>query len=159
MNLSRVVSDKGTGWGVKRAVFSVEILDGGAVAGRVIFAKDFLKVAVQKLNNSITHSFILCPRASRRLRWKTGFKPNETSSCALCQGVRPRRSCWKPSVRAPKVSSCFEFASDLRNVAALKPRARKFVLRRHAAAVRFSDRGSAVRRTAANLIHCALPLK
>ena len=55
--------------------------------------------------------------------------------------------------------SCFEFVSDLRYVMALKARARKFVLRRHAAAVRFSDRRCAVRRTAANLIHCALPLK
>jgi hypothetical protein len=42
------------------------------------------------------------------------------------------------SVPAPKVRSCFELASDLRDVAALKARARKFVLRRHAAAVRFS---------------------
>jgi hypothetical protein len=65
----------------------------------------------------------------------------------------------KPSVPAPKVRSCFEFASDLRDVAALKARACKFVLRRHAATVRFSDRGCAVRRTPANLIHCALPLK
>ncbi len=34
----------------------------------------------------------------------------------------------EPSVRAPKVRSCSEFASDLRDVAALKTRARKFVL-------------------------------
>ena len=47
----------------------------------VTFAKDFLKVAVQKLNNSIIHSSIPCPRASRRLRWTVD--PNETSSCAL----------------------------------------------------------------------------
>ena len=65
----------------------------------------------------------------------------------------------KPSVPAPKVRSCFEFASDLRDVAALKARACKFVLRRHAATVRFSDRRCAVRRTPGNLIHCALPLK
>jgi hypothetical protein len=31
-------------------------LNCGAAAGRVTFAKDFLKVAVQKLNNSIIHS-------------------------------------------------------------------------------------------------------
>jgi len=84
---------------------------------------------------------------------------NETSREPLCQDDRPHCSCWKPSVRAPKVSSCFEFASDLRNVAALKARARKFVLRRQAAAIRFSDRRCAVRRTTGNLIHCALPLK
>ena len=41
--------------------------------------------------------------------------------------VRLRCSCWKSSVRAPKVRSCFEFASDLRDVAALKARACKFV--------------------------------
>ena len=57
----------------------------------VTFAKHFLKVAVQKLNNSIIHSSIPCPRASRRLRWKAWFDPNETSSSA-CQGVRPRCS-------------------------------------------------------------------
>src|SRR4029077_12425511 len=34
--------------------------EGGAAAGRVTFAKDFLKVAVQKLNNSIFHSSIPC---------------------------------------------------------------------------------------------------
>ena len=52
----------------------------------VTFAKDFLKVAVQKLDNSITHSSIPCPRASRRLRWKARFDSNETSSCALLSG-------------------------------------------------------------------------
>jgi hypothetical protein len=46
----------------------------------------------------------------------------------FCQDVRPRCPCWKPSVRAPKVRSCFEFAGDLRDVAPLKARARKFVL-------------------------------
>jgi hypothetical protein len=48
-----VVSDKHTGRDVQHAVFSIEVLNGGAAAGRVTFAKDFLKVAVQKLNNSI----------------------------------------------------------------------------------------------------------
>ena len=85
------------------------------------------------------------PRASRRLT-------RMSHQAAL---FRPS---WKPSVLAP-FRSCFEFTSDLSDVAALKARARKFVLRRHAAAVRFSDRRCAVRRTAANLIHCALPLK
>ena len=93
----------------------------------VTFAKHFLKVAVQKLNNSIIHSSIPCPRASRRLRWKAWFDPNETSSCA-CQGVRPRCSLLETVSSWPKVRSCFEFASDLRDVAALKARACKFVL-------------------------------
>jgi hypothetical protein len=61
-----VVSNKDTGRDVQHAVFSIEVLNGGAAAGRVTFAKDFLKVAVQKLNNSIIHSSIPCPRASRK---------------------------------------------------------------------------------------------
>ena len=81
-----VVSNKDTGRDVQHAVFSIEVLNGGAAAGRVTFAKDFLKIAVQKLNSSITHRSIPCPRAWRRLRWKTGFDPNETSSCALLLG-------------------------------------------------------------------------
>ena len=76
MNLSRVVSDKGTGWGVKRAVFSVEILDGGAAAGRVIFEKDFLKVAVQKLNNSIIHSSSLVREHRADLVGRPGLSPS-----------------------------------------------------------------------------------
>ena len=48
-----VVSNKDTGRHVQKAVFSIEVLNGGAAAGRVSFAKDFLKVALQKLNNSI----------------------------------------------------------------------------------------------------------
>ena len=114
-----VVSNKDTGRDVQHAVFSIEVLNGGAAARRVTFAKDFLKIAVQKLNNSIIHR----------------------------------------SIPVLKVISCSELASDLGDVATLKARARKFVLRRHAAAVRFSDRRCAVRRTAANLIHGALPLK
>src|SRR6476469_6671413 len=55
-----VVSNKDTGRNVEHAVFSVEVPNGGAAAGRVTFAKDFLKVAVQKLNNSIIHSSIPC---------------------------------------------------------------------------------------------------
>jgi hypothetical protein len=39
-----VVSNKDTGRDVQRAVFSIEVLNGGAAAGRVTFAKDFLKV-------------------------------------------------------------------------------------------------------------------
>ena len=50
-----VVSNKDTGRDVQHAVFSIEALNGGAAAGRVTFAKDFLKVPVQKLNNSIIH--------------------------------------------------------------------------------------------------------
>jgi hypothetical protein len=38
------------------SVSSIEFLNGDAAAGRVTFAKDFLKVAAQKLNNSIAHS-------------------------------------------------------------------------------------------------------
>src|SRR6185312_15765056 len=67
------VSNKDTGRDVQHAVFSMEVFNGGATAGRVTFAKDFLKVAVQKLNNSIIHSSIPCPRASRRLCWKIVF--------------------------------------------------------------------------------------
>jgi hypothetical protein len=51
-----VVSNKDTGRSVQHAVFSIEILNCGTAAGRVTFAKEFLKVAVQKLNNSIIHS-------------------------------------------------------------------------------------------------------
>src|ERR1700737_2113267 len=51
-----VVSNKDTGRDVQHAVFSIEVLNGGAAAGRVTFAKDFLKIAVQKLNSSIIHS-------------------------------------------------------------------------------------------------------
>jgi hypothetical protein len=69
-------------------LFSKEVLNGGAAAGRVTFANDFLKVAVQRLNNSITYRSIPCPRASRRLRWKSGFDPNETSGCALLSGCQ-----------------------------------------------------------------------
>ena len=51
-----VVSNKDTGRDVQHAVFGIEVLNGGAAAGCVTFAKDFLKVAAQKLNNSIIHS-------------------------------------------------------------------------------------------------------
>ena len=54
-----VVSNKDTGRSVQHAVFSIEVLNCGAAAGRITFAKDFLKVAVQKLNNSIIHSYPL----------------------------------------------------------------------------------------------------
>src|SRR5246127_5008970 len=61
-----VVSNKDARRNVQHAVFSIEVLNGGAAAGRITFAKDFLKVAVHKLNNSIIHSSIPCPRASRQ---------------------------------------------------------------------------------------------
>ena len=53
-----IVSNKDTGRNVQHAVFSIEVPNGGAAAGGVAFAKDLLKVAVQKLNNSIDHSSI-----------------------------------------------------------------------------------------------------
>ncbi len=53
-----VVSNKDTGRNVQHAVFSIEVLNGGAAASRVTFAKDLAKVVVQKLNNSIVHSSI-----------------------------------------------------------------------------------------------------
>src|SRR3984957_2042416 len=55
-----VVSNKDTGRDVQHAVLSIEVLNGGAAARRVTFAKDFLKVAVQKLDNSIVHNFTPC---------------------------------------------------------------------------------------------------
>jgi hypothetical protein len=61
-----VVSNKDTGRNVQHAVFSIEVLNGGAAAGRVTFAKDLLKVAVQKLNNSTVHSSIAYLRRYRR---------------------------------------------------------------------------------------------
>jgi hypothetical protein len=59
-----VVSNKDTGRNVEHAVFSIEVPNGSAATGRVTFAKDFLKVAVQKLNNSIIHSSIVNLRRS-----------------------------------------------------------------------------------------------
>jgi hypothetical protein len=58
-----VLANKDTGRDVQHAVFGVEVLNGSAAAGRVTFAKDFLKVAVQKLNNSIILCF-LCRRST-----------------------------------------------------------------------------------------------
>src|ERR1700739_325840 len=55
-----VVSNKDAGWDIQHTVVSIELLNGGAAEGRVAFAKDFLKVAVQKFNNSIAHSSIPC---------------------------------------------------------------------------------------------------
>ena len=55
---SDVVSNNDTGRNVQHTVFSIEVLNGGAAASHVTFAKDLLKVAVQKLNNSIVHSSI-----------------------------------------------------------------------------------------------------
>jgi hypothetical protein len=63
--IQSVVSNKDTGRDVQYAVFSIEALNGGATASRVTFAKDFLKVPVQKLNNSIIHSSIPCPLCQR----------------------------------------------------------------------------------------------
>jgi hypothetical protein len=51
---------------VQHAIFSIQVLNGGAAASCITFAKDVLKVAVQKLNNSIIHSSIprlLCRRS------------------------------------------------------------------------------------------------
>jgi hypothetical protein len=59
-----VVSNKDAGRSVQHGVFSIEVPNGGAAAGRVTFANDLLKVAVQKLNNSIIHSFIANLRRS-----------------------------------------------------------------------------------------------
>ena len=56
--IQSVVSDKDAGRDVQHAIFSIEVLNGGAAASRITFAKDFLKIAVQKLNNSIIHSSI-----------------------------------------------------------------------------------------------------
>jgi hypothetical protein len=55
-----VAPNKDTGRDVQHAVFSIKIVNGGAAAGRVTFAKDLLKVAVQKFSNSIIHSSISC---------------------------------------------------------------------------------------------------
>src|SRR6185369_1505986 len=54
-----VTPDKDTGRDVQHAIFSIEIMNGGAAAGRVTFAKDFLKIAVQNFNNSIIHDVFL----------------------------------------------------------------------------------------------------
>jgi hypothetical protein len=62
-----VVSNKDTGRDVQHAVFRIEVLNGGMAAGRVAFAKDFLKVALQKINNSIIHNSnprLLCRRST-----------------------------------------------------------------------------------------------
>ena len=50
------VSNKDTGRDVQHAVFSMEVFNGGATAGRVTFAKDFLKVAVQTQFYSLSAS-------------------------------------------------------------------------------------------------------
>src|SRR4029077_2742843 len=59
-----VVSNKDTGRNVQHAVFSIEVLNGGAAAGRITFAQDLLEGAVQKLNNSIVHSSVANLRRS-----------------------------------------------------------------------------------------------
>ena len=96
------VSNEDAGRDVQHAVFGIEVLNGGAAAGRVTFAKYFLKVAVQKLSNSIIHSSAPFPQASRRLRRKAWFDPNGTPSCTLLSGCQTALLL-KPSVPAPKV--------------------------------------------------------
>ena len=54
------MSNKDTGRDVQHAVFSIEVLDRDATPRCITFAKDFLKVAVQKLNYSIIDSSIHC---------------------------------------------------------------------------------------------------
>jgi hypothetical protein len=51
------VSNKDAGRNVQHAVFSIEVPNGRAPAGCVTFTKDFLKVATQKFNDPIFHSF------------------------------------------------------------------------------------------------------
>src|ERR1700751_1484329 len=55
-----VVSNEDAGRDVQHAVFRIEVPDGGAAAGRVAFAKNLLKIAVQKLNNSLLHRPVPC---------------------------------------------------------------------------------------------------
>ena len=78
----------------------------------------------------IRSSTVLFPVREHRADFvgRLGLTRMKDQAAPFCQGVRPRYSCGKPSVRAPKVRSCSKFASDLRDVAALKARARKFVL-------------------------------
>jgi hypothetical protein len=59
-----VVSNKDAGRNVHHAIFSIKVPNGGAAVGCVTFAKDFLKVAVQKLNNSIIYNSIANLRLS-----------------------------------------------------------------------------------------------
>jgi hypothetical protein len=68
-----VVSNKDSGRDIQHAVFGIEILNCGAAAGRITFAKDLLKIAAQKLNNSVSHHSIPC-RRRKRLRLLSGCK-------------------------------------------------------------------------------------
>ena len=87
-----IVSNKDTGRDVQHAVFSIEVLNGGAAAGRVTFAKDFLKVAVQKLNNSIIHSLFLFREHRADFVGRLGLTRTKHQAAPFCQGVRPRCS-------------------------------------------------------------------
>ena len=58
--IESVVSNKDAGRYAQHAVFRIEVLNRAATAACVTFAKNFLKVAVQKLNNSIIYTSILC---------------------------------------------------------------------------------------------------
>src|SRR5260370_12237979 len=82
-----VVSNKDTGRNVQHAVCSIEVLNGGAGAGRITFAKDFLKVAVQKLNNSIVHSSIA------NLRRSTDHLAGKHT---ILSDAKQRRGCSRP---------------------------------------------------------------
>jgi hypothetical protein len=57
-----VVSNKDTGRDVQHAVFSIEVLNGGAAAGRVTFAKDFLKLRYRSsiIRSSIVLFLVFC---------------------------------------------------------------------------------------------------
>ena len=83
-----VVSNKDTGRHVQKAVFSIEVLNGGAAAGRVSFAKDFLKVALQKLNNRSPMVLFRVREHRADFVGRLGFDPNETSSSALLSGCQ-----------------------------------------------------------------------
>src|SRR3984893_3307522 len=82
-----VVSNKDTGRNVQHAVFSIEVRNGGAAAGRITFAKDFLKVAVQELNNSIIHSSIA------NLRRSTDYLAGKHT---IVSDSKRRRGCSRP---------------------------------------------------------------
>jgi hypothetical protein len=50
-----VVPHMGTWRDIQHTVFSIEVGNGGAAAGRVAFPEHFLQIAVQKLDNSLGH--------------------------------------------------------------------------------------------------------
>src|ERR1700747_1912353 len=86
-----VVSNKDTGRNVQHAVFSIEVLNGGAAAGRITFAKDFLKVTVQKLNNSIVHGSVANLRRSMHTFSVTQSSVEVVQDAELSKDDRPLR--------------------------------------------------------------------